>query len=385
MKCSSQGPEATQLIALFVGAFLLISNSVFAQSGQRRPLDGSSIEIGPGANIQSTINSAALGTTIVFASGTYNITSVIVLKSGVSLKGRSGAILHSNGSSGIFKGLGVSDITISGFVIDGNDGGPGQVAGAIYLDSSTGIDTTGNPSSNIKIIYNTFQNWANTNVFYLWASNNTYIQGNTINDSWQGLSWSSNPGDNLDTLVISDNRFSGIQRYGIEVGFGGIVTNLHIDRNVIGNMGEGSSGSISLVAGSAATQIGPGTMSGNQIDGATGNAQVELGDGSSGSTGMLKITVERNRISNVTKQNDITGMMFAHAEGCAVLQNTFINVMVPFGQDGGFDDTQWIGTNTVNGVAWTGWPRESDGQGPYPNRGAEPTLYSPSGPPPPAP
>jgi ribosomal protein L30E len=63
-------------------------------------------------------------------------------------------------------------------------------------------------------------------------------------------------------------------------------------------------------------------------------------------------------------------MMFSHAAGAAVLNNTFTNVQTPFSEDGGYDGTQWIGSNTVDGVTQNGW----SGHG---AQGAEPALYSP--------
>ena len=43
-------------------------------------------------------------------------------------------------------------------------------------------------------------------------------------------------------------------------------------------------------------------------------------------------------------------MMFSHVPGLAVVNNTFTNTNDPFGYDGGYDGTEWIGTNTVDGA-----------------------------------
>src|SRR5258708_26320804 len=95
------------------------------------------ITINPGADIQKVIDSAASGTTVVFTPGTYDISNVINLKSGVSLEGQPGAELLSNGTSGIFQSLGVHDVTISGFIFDRQNGGPAPVSDAISFRSST--------------------------------------------------------------------------------------------------------------------------------------------------------------------------------------------------------------------------------------------------------
>src|SRR5260370_18969214 len=94
--------------------------------------------INPGADIQKVIHSAASGTTVVFTPGTYDVSNVINLKSGVSLEGQPGAELLSNGSSGLFQGLVVQHITISGFTFDGHNCGPVQCFRTSSFESSTG-------------------------------------------------------------------------------------------------------------------------------------------------------------------------------------------------------------------------------------------------------
>jgi parallel beta-helix repeat protein len=323
----------------------------------------STITISPGANIQNVINSAPSGSTIVFTPGIYNVSQAISLKSGVSLEGQSGAELLSNGMAGIFKGQGVHDITISGFILDGHNGGPGPGSGAIYLDSSTG-SASGTPSNNIHIVNNTFQNWTNSNDLWLWSTQNTYIQGNTLKNSYEGITWATDPGSpSLNNLVISDNVITGMKTMAIETAFSSTISNVHIDRNTINNIG---SISISFVEGESGGNFQSGTVWGNHIDGTnSGSVLLELGN----YIGPDHITVSHNVLSNAE-----WGMMFSHAAGAAVLDNTFTNVQNPFSDDGGYDATEWIGANTINGAQKTGW----SAHGAY---GNEPTVYSPSTPP----
>lgn len=320
----------------------------------------STITINPGANIQRAINSAQSGDTIVFTSGAYNVSRVINLKSGVSLQGQPGATLQSNGTAGIFQGLGVHDINISGFTLDGKNGGPAN-SGAIYLDSSTG-DGTGTPSNNIHIANNTFQNWTNNtgaNV-YLWHTQNTYVQGNTFKNGWEAVSWATDSSaPPLNNLVVSNNTITGMKDIGIETAFDSDVSNVHIDYNKISNIGDMS---ISFVEGSVGGGAISGTVWGNQIDAShSGGTPVELGN----YNGPFNVTVSQNVISG-----NQWGMMFSHTDGMAVLNNTFTNVQYPFSDDGGYDRTEWIGTNSINGVSKTGWSGHT--------YGAEPTTYSPS-------
>jgi hypothetical protein len=105
-----------------------------------------------------------------------------------------------------------------------------------------------------------------------------------------------------------------------------------------------------------------GTVWGNQIDGAhSGGTPIELGN----HAGPFNVTVAQNVVSNHE-----WGMMFSHTAGMTVLNNKFTNVDNPFSDDGGYDKTEWIGTNTVDGVKQVGWPGH--------RYGAEPTTFSPS-------
>ncbi len=320
----------------------------------------STITISPGTNIQKAINSAASGTTIVFQSGTYNVSSVINLKSGVSLQGQPGAVLKSSGSVGIFQGLGVHDINISGFTFDGNNRGPSN-SGAIYLDSSSG-GASGTPSNNIHISNNTFQNWLNKDSanLWLWHTQNTYVQGNTFKNGNEAIGWSTDVGaPPLNNLVVSNNTITGMKYIGIETAFDSTVSNVHIDYNKISNIGDMS---ISFVEGAVGGKVMSGTVWGNQIDAShSGGTPIELGN----YKGPFNVTVSQNVVSNHE-----WGMMFSHTAGMAVFGNTFKNVQNPFSDDGGYDKTEWIGTNTINGAQQTGWPGHK--------YGAQPATYSPS-------
>jgi hypothetical protein len=316
------------------------------------------ITISPGANIQKAINAAPAGTTIVFKAGVYDVSRVINLKSGVSLQGEAGAKLQSNGKAGIFQGLGVHDVNISGFTFDGKNGGPSN-SGAIYLDSSTG-GGSGTPSNNIHITNNTFQNWTNNSGsnLWLWHTQNTYVQGNTFKNGWEAVGWSTDKGaPPMNNLVVSNNVITGMKYIGIETAFDSTVSNVHIDYNKISNIGDMS---ISFVEGETGGKVMSGTVKGNQIDGAnSGGTLVELGN----YNGPFNVTVSDNVLSNHE-----WGMMFSHTAGMAVLNNKFVNVENPFSDDGGYDGTEWIGTNTVDGAKQVGWPGH--------NYGPQPALYS---------
>src|SRR5437588_8273621 len=101
----------------------------------------------PGMNIQSAINNASSGTTLVFAAGLYHIANQITLNSGVSLQGQSGVVFqYDNIGDNMLHGNGVSNVTISGITFDGgSSGGAGHLHGAIFLEHhSHDIHITGN-------------------------------------------------------------------------------------------------------------------------------------------------------------------------------------------------------------------------------------------------
>ncbi|MBX9823641.1 MAG: hypothetical protein K2Y27_01480 [Xanthobacteraceae bacterium] len=323
------------------------------------------ITISPGANIQRAINSAASGDTIVFKPGVYNFSRVVNLKSGVSLQGEPGALLKSNGTVGIFQGLGVRNIKISGFTFDGAKNGPTN-SGAIYLDSSS-ADQSGTPSNNIRILNNTFQNWLNKDSanLWFWHTQNTYVQGNTFKNGNAAVAWSTAEGaPPMDNLVISKNLITGMRWMGIETAFDSTVSNVHIDYNTIKNIGDMS---ISFVEGEVGGRVLSGTVWGNKIDGAnSGGTPVELGNYGGRP---FNVTVSQNVLANHE-----WGMMFSDVPGLAVLNNRFVNIGTPFGEDGGYKRTEWIGVNTVDGVKQNGWI----GNGSY---GERPALHSPSAPP----
>jgi hypothetical protein len=244
----------------------------------------------------------------------------------------------------MFAGNPISNVTVSNCIIDGNNGGPGDESGAVYLDGY---------SSNIHIANNNFQNWTNTNDFWLWNSAQTYIQDNFMTASWQGVTWRTNAGSNAqDTMIVSDNIIQNMTRMGIETGIGSVVTNFHIDRNNISN--------ITNYPISFGGSIYSGTAYGNIIN-TNSTVGLEIGVMS----GHYNVTVSNNLFIGL-----IWGISIANSPGSAILNNTFTNVTHPFSNDGGYNNTEWIGSNTINGVIQIGWPGHT--------YGAQPTLYAPS-------
>ncbi len=318
--------------------------------------------------IQNAINGAGSGDTVIFNAGTYNISGAISLKSGVSLQGQPGAILMETGTDTMFEIYALNNITISRLIFDG--GGTKLAPGEkfIYIDGG---------SNHIHIQSNTFRNFTAYEgpagdpeagngpvAIEMWVTQNTYVQGNTITNGFQGINWRMNarPASPMSTMIVSDNTISNMMRMGIETSPYGNFTNIHFDRNDVSNTGS--------IALSLVGIMDSGTIWGNTIHNLPSGGNyaswgLEIGGDAPHPFGM---TVSQNKFNGMMQW----GMGIAHAPGLAILNNTFTGVTTPYSTDGGYDSTEWIGTNTINGSSSTGWAGHT--------YGAQPTLYSPSAP-----
>jgi len=179
---------------------------------------------------------------------------------------------------------------------------------------------------------------------------------------------------------MTDNNLSDFARMGFELtvdsavgGWGGT----HIDRNIIGPFSyispAGSLFAISFVANASGGVNTCSTVWGNTINGTSGNAQWGLEIGNPGPVG---VSVEHNTMTNVDAP-----MYISSAIGTEIENNIMTNFgndppydSGAFNQDGGYDGTEWIGTNTINGSQITG-DGGYLGHGPY---GTKPPVCSPS-------
>jgi len=329
--------------------------------------------------IAAAIAAAASGSAVVLTPGLYKIGTALQLKTGVSIQCQYGAILQATGaptsgtipsltspystsgniSNAIFQttGTAANNLTISGCTLDGGQyGGPGVYSGAIELDTY---------SSNVTINYNTFQNWTNSQDLQLYEAQNIYFQRNLLQNGYQGVSWKTNSGDTaISNIFFTDNIIKNFGRFGIESNISSTLTNAHADRNQISNtyceavswVGEFQSGTVS------GNIIGPMPSTGQYGCNPSG---VEMGNNSTNAS--YNITSQYNLISSAT-----VGHTIGDAPGVAILGNTYTSVTAPFSTDYGFNGTQWIGLNTINGVPVNGWV----GQTQYSS--TQPTLFQPS-------
>jgi hypothetical protein len=218
-------------------------------------------------------------------------------------------------------------------------GGVSSMSGAIYFDQG---------ANNIHVEGCTIQNFKSTNAFWLWNTQNTYIQKNTIKNGYQGITWRTNKNTPaLSQLVLSDNTITGMSRMGIETGFLGAVSNMHMDRNTLSG--------IATTAISWIGNVGSGsTCYGNVIN----NAPVAIEYGN-GFKAPFKVWLAGNQINGGK-----WGFSISHCPGSVTEQNVFTKNANPFSPDGGYDKTEWIGVNTINGKQVTGWSGHTYGPRP---------------------
>lgn len=305
--------------------------------------------------IQSAINGASAGTTLIFPAEEFAITTEVALKSGVSLYGLPGAELiaaYSLGENG-FHASGVSNLTVGGFICDGGaDGGGGTLNGFFFQD---------NHCDNLHVEWNTFQNNFNQSDLYMYNSDGIYFRKNLcLANEFQPVSMHRTEGTTHSNIFVTDNTITEYARMAIEALFN-VQGEYHIDRNTISGQdvpGDPDGGiAISIVndngeGGGGSNQHG--TIWGNNISGDTVGIEIVL----------TNMTIKNNTI--VTSTGFFVGTCAA-----SVIENNTITSGNVFQEDGGYDGTEWIGTNTINGVSSPGW----SGHGPY---GTKPAVYTPS-------
>lgn len=284
----------------------------------------------------ATVNALMVsGDQMLFAPGTYSITTAIELVSGTSYVGLPGAILKTTSSSDIFTMTTGSsnNIYISGLTFDGTGGAPDAL---IWMVDANG---TGNITVENCIFQNTGQN--STPSIYGFQSDNLRFDNNIGYDIYQLVTLHNAAASTAHSNIsISGNKVYYASRFAIEVQAGvgspgAAYNNLNVNNNYIV---DAQGLAISLVDNSnSSTGV---VISGNQIIGGEGTIE----------TANANTQIYGNTITAA-----IGGLLISHGPNTTIWGNNFRNVTTPLGQDGGYLATQWVGTNLVNGAIVTGW------------------------------
>jgi parallel beta-helix repeat protein len=300
-------------------------------------------------------------------SGTYTITSPLRLtsaddgetwstssrsaaRSAVLLNGPSDQKIFDVGYYGINNTQSVKNITFSNLTFNGGSSG----GNAIWIDGY---------ANGVYVRNNSFLNHSNGSDLYIYNSDNIYFQDNTSGpNELEPVAGHVTDNKSHSGIFITDNKISGFNRFGVELqkNSAGYFQDVHIDRNVVNISARGNPAGnevFSLVSGPS--PLGN-TVWGNTVTGVRGDNQVFL-ELSANNT-----SVEHNSVSQMD-----WGISFSSTLGSEVEDNTFTNVGAAFGRDGGYNDTQWVGVNEVNGVSEVGWPG-------VPNTTAKPKVFSAS-------
>ncbi|GEM_PF-1774600 len=164
--------------------------------------------------IQSLIQSAAPGSTVIVPAGTYNV-SGLVLPGNITLKAGGNVTLNGNLT------VGGNNTTISGFTFAGGTVNIGNTTGtkienSVFNGGSRAINLDNAKSA--SIVNNEFHK-VSGNVIAGWGLDQSTISGNKFYDSWQPINLNFNNNHSQGrNITIENNYFTGTQRMPIEVG-----------------------------------------------------------------------------------------------------------------------------------------------------------------------
>jgi hypothetical protein len=232
-------------------------------------------------------------------------------------------------------------------------------------------------SNNIHIRYNLFTNNASQDDLKVYNSDQIYFQHNVSGpNELQPVNFWVTDGQPHSSFYVTDNIFSNWRRNAVEggslVGFAPCspLTDYHFDRNmftVVAGADNLPGGGEHLALYGCSSQNANNTVWGNTfaVTGGISDWAIEISIGNT--------TIEQNVMNNT-----LSDIQISACPGCVIVNNSFNNYSdqysdTPFAPDGGYDGTEWIGTNLWNGTPVVGWPASA-------TYGPAPPVYKPSTP-----
>lgn len=203
---------------------LLMALAIVSTGAMAEPVSAASTNVNSSMNssqIQSIIDSAGIGDTINFLTGTYNNISLSINKA-LNLVGN-GATLISNGINAVISATNTNGVNITGFNINGN--------GSAYGINFTNVNNSAIVANNVSNTSKFGINVADTG--NLTSYNNVSIDGNVLTNTTGGIS-ASGAGINVTRNYIDMYNSNGN-------GIGGSWYSVLIQNNVILNGGAGLS------------------------------------------------------------------------------------------------------------------------------------------------
>ena len=205
--------------------------------------------------------------------------------------------------------------------------------------------------NNINFQANAFVDTVQTPI-HLYNVSNVLIQGNTFDTGTtvanDDIAITYNAAGTYTNVLTTDNTFVRCTRFCIEeqnqLPATLTINGVHVDRNACTNCMQIISGSFGFL--SVVTGAGTGsTVIGNTTSRATGTACTHAA--------AMEVAMQNATISGNVLTNECTGWFVGGgSQGAAYLNNVMVYDMTTFhtgfSPDGGYDHTEWIGTNQYN-------------------------------------
>jgi nitrous oxidase accessory protein len=222
--------------------------------------DAATLTVGPGqtyTTIQSAINAASPGDTILVQSGTYN--EHVVVNKQLTLQGVGSPVVNAGGSGDAIT-ISADGCTLEGFVAKGSGAYPGAGIKATSSGNTISGNTANGNGYGIYLIHSSNSNTISgntatgnsfTGIYLDSSSNGNTISGNTATGNTCGIYLYSSSNGN----TISGNTATGTH--------GGIRLYSSSDNTISGNTATGSDIGIILSSSSNGNTISGNTATGN--------------------------------------------------------------------------------------------------------------------------
>jgi uncharacterized repeat protein (TIGR01451 family) len=288
--------------------------------------DAATLTVGPGqtyTTIQSAINAASPGDTILVQSGTYN--EHVVVNKQLTLQGVGSPVVNAGGSGDAIT-ISADGCTLEGFVAKGS----GAYPGAGIKATSSGNTISGNTA-----------NGNGYGIYLIHSSNSNTISGNTATgNSFTGIYLDSSSNGNTISGNTATGNTCGIYLYSSSNG-----------NTISGNTATGTHGGIRLYSSSDNT-ISGNTATGSDIGiilSSSSNGNTISGNTATGSdSGILLYYSSDNTISDNTANGNTNGIYLDSSSDNTISGNTATGN----NRDGIFLDSS--NSNTISGNTATG-------------------------------
>ena len=228
------------MVVMVVGLAMVLGGAVIPASAETRNIASyGAVPNDAGddlAQINRAISDSSSGDTVYFSKGTYRVSGSVTGKSGVRLEGAAGSVLLYVGNTAnvILSLCSVSNVTVTGLTLDGNNGT--TATQGIAVGNASGITLK---NLTVRNLGNTGDSWTHGIVFDPAVTDSTIVN-NTITNIAVASAWGAGIrlGHGSSRNLVEGNTISSTGRGGILCNDGS--TDLVIRNNIVtGSGGEG--------------------------------------------------------------------------------------------------------------------------------------------------